>query len=111
MNNREWLRTGSQLMILSLIAEKDCYGYEIVKEMEERSEHVFSLKEGTLYPLLHRLEKLNYIHSYSQTTPQNKIRKYYAITPKGLRQLQEEVENWQTFASSVKRVTRLELEY
>ena len=41
------------LMLLSLIEQKDCYGYEIIKELKERSENVFELKEGTLYPVLH----------------------------------------------------------
>ena len=44
------------MMLLSLLEEKDCYGYEIIKEIGERSQNVFRFKEGTLYPVLHRME-------------------------------------------------------
>ena len=44
------------LLILSLLAEKDFYGYEIIKTLEDRSDHTFQFKEGSLYPVLHKLE-------------------------------------------------------
>ena len=65
-DNREWLRTGAQLMVLSLINEKDRYGYEIIQEFERRSDEVFQMKEGTLYPILHRLENEGHLKSYKQ---------------------------------------------
>lgn len=100
-NNREWLRTGSQLMILSLIEEKDRYGYEIVKELEERSDDTFTMKEGTLYPILHRMEDKGYLKSYSE---KGSKRKYYKITDKGKKQLVEDKETWELFSQSVKKV-------
>ena len=47
-----------QLMLLALLSEKDFYGYQIIKELEKRSESVFQLKEGTLYPILHRMQRI-----------------------------------------------------
>lgn len=103
-NNREWLRTGAQLMILSLIKEKERYGYEIIKELHERSENVFEMKEGTLYPILHRLELKGYLKSYIQMAETGKERKYYYITPKGKKQLVEDKETWKQFSESVSKV-------
>lgn len=103
-NNREWLRTGSQLMILSLISEKDRYGYEIVKELEERSDDTFIMKEGTLYPILHRMEDKGYLKSYSEKGDAGKARKYYKITDKGSKQLVEDKRTWEQFSLSVRKV-------
>lgn len=103
-DNREWLRTGAQLMVLSLINEKDRYGYEIIQELVRRSDEVFQMKEGTLYPILHRLENEGHLKSYKQKTVENRERKYYRITKKGKTQLQEEKEKWSVFSNSVKKV-------
>lgn len=103
-NNREWLRTGSQLMILSLISEKDRYGYEIVKELESRSEDTFIMKEGTLYPILHRMESSGFLESYAEKSESGKKRKYYRITEKGLKQLVEDKKTWEQFSYSVRKV-------
>lgn len=103
-NNREWLRTGSQLMILSLISEHDRYGYEIIQELEERSDHTFEMKEGTLYPILHRLEAKGFVKSYKKTMENKRERKYYKITPSGQKQLIEDKNTWEEFSKSVQQV-------
>ena len=103
-NNREWLRTGSQLMVLSLIQEKDRYGYEIIQELELRSENIFEMKEGTLYPILHRLENNGFLKSYKKVMDNKRERKYYKITVLGLQQLEEDKNTWEEFSQSVKRV-------
>ena len=61
------------LMLLSLLAEKDCYGYEIIKEISARSQNVFQFKEGTLYPVLHRMESQNLVKSYRAKTENGSI--------------------------------------
>ncbi len=55
------------------------YGYEMIKELELRSEQVFSLKEGTLYPILHALEAEDLIESYWEETESQRKRKYYSM--------------------------------
>ncbi|AMC94359.1 hypothetical protein AOC36_10365 [Erysipelothrix larvae] len=104
MNNREWLRTGSRYMLLSLLSEREMYGYEIIKELESRSEHVFEMKEGTLYPILHRLEKEGYLYAKTKTSEAGKDRKYYGLTRLGHKQLQEEKSVWKEFSESVEKV-------
>jgi DNA-binding PadR family transcriptional regulator len=92
------------LMVLHLIGERDMYGYEIVRELEQRSESVFSLKEGTLYPVLHALEQGGTAQSYMQTADSGKPRKYYRITPKGRKALADKKGEWAVFSKSVNLV-------
>ena len=92
------------LMILSLLEEKEMYGYEIIKELERRSKNVFSFKEGTLYPVLHRMENQNYVKSVRKTGENGKERKYYSITQEGKAQLVKEKKQWQEFTFSVNEV-------
>ena len=74
------LLSGSlSMLLLRLLSEKDMYGYEMIDTLRKRSENVFELKAGTLYPLLHSLEEKNYLTSYEQEV-YGKTRKYYGIT-------------------------------
>lgn len=104
--NREWLRTGSEFMLLALLSEQDMYGYEIIKQLEEKSDHTFEMKEGTLYPILHRLEASGFLKSYTKKGETGKERKYYKITTSGRKQLIEEKAVWDQFSSSVQRVVQ-----
>lgn len=92
------------LMILSLLHERDMYGYEIIKELDRRSKNVFQFKEGTLYPVLHKMEGLNFVKSYHKSAENGKERKYYSITPIGVKQFEEEKNKWRSFAMSVNMV-------
>ena len=55
--DKNYMAVGSSMLILKLLEQQDMYGYQIIKELEKRSERVFTLKEGTLYPLLTRLSR------------------------------------------------------
>ena len=80
------LVSGSTMMlILKLLEEKDMYGYEMIETLREKSENVFELKAGTLYPLLHGLEEKEFVKSYEQEAG-GKTRKYYSITREGKKQ-------------------------
>lgn len=94
----------SNLMILSLLSRKEMYGYEIIKELELLSKTVFQFKEGTLYPILYRLEKNGYLKSSTKLAESGKERRYYRITVSGQQQLLEEKEQWLSFQNSVNSV-------
>lgn len=95
---------GTLLLVLSLLAEKDRYGYEIIKELELRSDQTFQFREGTLYPVLHKLENNGYVISYQSKGDTGKERKYYRITGKGEKQLVEEKKQWQSYSRAVNKV-------
>lgn len=92
------------MLILKLIEKEDMYGYQMIEELERQSQNVFTLKAGTLYPLLHGLEQEGRIQSYEGVSEEGRQRKYYRITPKGLKLLFEKQEEWETYASAVKEV-------
>ena len=99
----------SILLILSLLKEKDRYGFEIIRELEIRSDKAFELKEGTLYPILHKLENQGYLKSYKQEGDRGRARKYYKITENGKKQLIDEREKWTLFSASIDKVIGGEL--
>ena len=80
------------------------YGYQIVKELEARSQGYFKFKEGTLYPALHRLEKSGLITGNWRMLPNGRQRRYYHITEKGLAKLVLEKTQWQDFLKAVKLI-------
>lgn len=103
------LTSGSMsMLILRLLSEKDMYGYEMIDTLRKRSENVFELKAGTLYPLLHSLEEKNYLTSYEQEVL-GKVRKYYSITKEGCRFLEKKRSEWDLYAKAVTNVLALEV--
>lgn len=80
--SKELLKGTTTLLILQLLKEGEKYGYEMSKELERRSENLFTLKEGTLYPILHNLESKGLIEAYWEETQLVHKRKYYRITKK-----------------------------
>ena len=93
------LRTGSTaVMVLRLLAEKPMYGYQIVKELQQRSEGYFELEQGTLYPTLHRLENDGLVHSQWEVIAEGPSRKYYHITDQGQMELEKSARQWSDFS-------------
>lgn len=82
---------------------KDMYGYEMIETLKEKSENVFELKAGTLYPLLHGMEEKDYVRSYEQEVG-GKTRKYYSLTKEGKKQLRVKEEEWKEYAGAVRNV-------
>ncbi len=94
----------TQLLVLTLLAGEDMYGYQIITELGRRSEHVFDMKEGTLYPVLHGLWRDGILECYEKEAPTGRVRKYYHITRKGKDLLKREREEWQEYARGVEAV-------
>jgi len=105
------LRRGStQVLVLSLLAEEPMYGYQIAKELERRSEGYFDFKEGTLYPLLHRMEKEGLVKGEWQVVEKGPSRKYYHITEEGERILEKSAAEWATFSQRLLKILGQETE-
>ena len=101
--SKELLKGTTGTLILSLLSKQDMYGYQLIKELELASDRTFTLKEGTLYPILHALESEGSVEAYWQEADGRK-RKYYRITDNGRRQLQEKQQEWRLFRGAVDRV-------
>lgn len=94
----------TELLVLTLLSGEDMYGYQIITELEKRSEHVFEMKEGTLYPVLHGLWKAGAVECYEGSAPTGRKRKYYHLTKKGRDALKVEREEWRSYARGVEVV-------
>ena len=98
------LMSGSTtLLILSLLAREEMYGYQMNVELARRSNRTFELKEGTLYPILHGLEAERLV-TVREKEADGRVRKYYRITKKGRRALEEKKAAWKYFAEQVDAV-------
>ena len=101
--SKELVKGSTATLVLSVLKGKDMYGYIIIKEIALRSEHVFELKEGTLYPILHALEQEGCLESYWEEV-ENRKRNYYHLTRKGEKRLKESTEEFAAYTTAVKRV-------
>lgn len=101
---RELLKGSTDAILLSLINQAPMYGYQIIKELEKRSNGYFQFKEGTLYPALHRLERAGLIQGKWQTLPTGQERRYYFITEKGKQVLTEKLTTWRNFSEAVNAI-------
>ena len=101
--DRSLLSGSTRLLVLSLLAEGDCYGYQIIRTLSARSEEVFDFQEGTLYPVLHKLEGDGEVRAYEKEEGGRK-RRYYTLTERGRKQLSEEKEQWHAFQKAVGQV-------
>ena len=69
--NKELMKGSTSILILTLLKSEDMYGYQITQELERRSDSTFEMKEGTLYPMLHALEKEGAVESYWYDTDED----------------------------------------
>jgi PadR family transcriptional regulator PadR len=101
---RDFFKSSSYSLLLTLLEEQPMYGYQIVKELETRSQGYFKFKEGTLYPALHRLEKSGLISGNWEMLANGRQRRYYRITVKGQAKLAAEKTQWLDFFKAVKLI-------
>lgn len=102
--NSQLLKGVLDMCLLAIIAEEPSYGYEMVRKMEERGLQLVG--EGSIYPLLSRLQKVGYIEGYMVASKEGPKRKYYRALPAGLEKLEGWTEEWYRFSEAVSRVLR-----
>ncbi len=101
----ELLKGTNSLLVLSVLEKEEMYGYIIVRTIAGLSEDYFQMNEGTLYPILHSLEKEGYLTSSWKTiTDGGRKRRYYKITDKGLKCLASYKKEWKEHSSAVSKV-------
>jgi PadR family transcriptional regulator PadR len=101
MENKPQLLKGcAKTLVLQLLAQRPMYGYELALQLRERSKGIFSLGQGTLYPLLYSLVAKGLIRvSREETSPdQNRRRRYYALTSRGRAGLESNLNAWRDVA-------------
>lgn len=102
--DRKLMMGNTDMLLLKLLAQDDMYGYQIIEELRRRSNHVFDMKAGTLYPLLHQLAEKGFLTTYEKNVGEARVRKYYHLTQKGTDYLAERERDWHIFSTAVQGV-------
>jgi len=98
------LSGNTTMLVLRLLEAKDMYGYQIIEELAQKSQNIFQLKTGTLYPILHGLENDGMVTSYDSSTNSQRTRKYYSLTPQGKNLLAKKQDEWAAYTSAVSNI-------
>jgi PadR family transcriptional regulator PadR len=106
--DKELKRGTLEMILLRLISERQMYGYELASTLEKRGGTLFRVKEGTLYPVLYRMEKAGYIEARWETLERGVPRKYYRLTKSGVKFLEARVAEWKEFTSAITRLMEKE---
>lgn len=94
----------TSLLLLKLLESEDMYGYQMIEELARRSDDTFSLKAGTMYPLLHDMENQGLITVYEKAAESGRMRKYYSLTDAGRKALEVKTQEWQEFSLGINKV-------
>lgn len=98
--NSQFRKGVLEMCILSLIARKDCYGYEIIQEISQK----MNITKGTVYPLLSRLKSDDLFENYIKESAEGPARKYYRITEKGRQHVKTLVSDYLDFNEKVLQI-------
>lgn len=104
MGNKIFQNSNIDMLLLKILEEKDMYGYELIQKINDIAKQRFVLKAGTLYPLLHTLEKEGCVVSYEKAEDTRQVRKYYRITEEGKKSLDCKIQNWKEYSSMINYV-------
>ena len=99
--NAEMLKGTLDMMVLRTLVMGDAHGHTIAKVIEQTSEDVLEVEQGSLYPALHRLEDRGLVSSYWGTSENNRKAKFYRLTAAGKRQLTSEIGRWRLMARAI----------
>jgi transcriptional regulator len=92
------------LVLKTLASQRAMHGYGITLHIEQISDQILRLEEGSLYPALHRMTQSGWLRSEWGVSENNRRARYYAITPAGRKQLAKEEQNWAALTGAVARV-------
>jgi PadR family transcriptional regulator PadR len=106
--DKELKRGTLEMILLRLISERPMYGYELASTLEKRGGSLFRLKEGTLYPVLYRMEKAGFIEARWETLERGVPRKYYRLEKSGVKFLEARIAEWKEFTSAIDRLMEKE---
>lgn len=102
--DKELIGASTALLVLGILAKAPSYGYEIVRQVNEEADGLFAWQEGTIYPVLHKLEREKLLRTQWQESDKGRRRKYYYITATGREKLGQQAEQWQAFNALVSRI-------
>ena len=102
----ELLQGTLDMLILQALTTGPMHGYAIVRKIQEVSEEVLRVEEGSLYPALHRMERRRWISSEWGTSDNNRQARFYKLTRSGRKQLEAQATNWERLSKAISQVMR-----
>ncbi|GLI04742.1 MULTISPECIES: PadR family transcriptional regulator [Paenibacillus] len=103
--DKEMMKGSIDILLLAELNRGDSYGYEIVKNLRQRSNNLYDMSEGTLYPALKRLERKAFVDSYWGESNDGGRRKYYRVTESGKTELARKLRQWNELNIMILNVT------
>ena len=103
---RELKRGSLELIVLHLLSPGEAYGYEIVSRLTAETNGVLEVTDGTLYPVLYRLERAGFVAVRWETPDRGVPRKYYRLTPAGRQELDRLTHEWTSFTKAMSKLLR-----
>src|SRR5215471_21769697 len=94
------------MLVLRTLRLGDAHGYTIARLIDQRSDAFLQVEQGSLYPALNRLEDRGWVDSYWAVSENNRRARYYKLTPKGRRQLQQELAQWRQLVRAIALVVQ-----
>lgn len=107
-SGEDLLRGTLDMLVLKTLAVEDMHGWGICERIQEASDRVFAVNQGSLYPALQRLASRGWITSSWRTTANNRRARYYRLTASGRRHLAAEIASWSRSSAAVERVLATE---
>ncbi|HEY6768673.1 MAG TPA: PadR family transcriptional regulator [Candidatus Sulfotelmatobacter sp.] len=98
----------SEVIILTLLSQREMHGYEIGQQIEELSDGVLRFEMASLYSALYRMLRKGWLEAYWETSPAGRKRRYYRLTKNGRRQIRTLRRSWQQFLGALNRIARLQ---
>jgi PadR family transcriptional regulator, regulatory protein PadR len=103
---KDQLQGALDLLILKMLARGPLHGYGLAQRIQQASDEALRVEEGSLYPALHRMEQLEWIHAEWKATESGRRAKFYKLTPQGRKQLAREEETWSRVTGAVAKILR-----
>ena len=103
-NDPDLLRGSTPAIVLALLKESPDHGYSLAKRLNEKTGDRLKFKQGTLYPVLHGLERDGWVRSEWLVGEDSRPKKVYSVTEAGLRELQHRTDSWRRFATAVNEI-------
>jgi PadR family transcriptional regulator len=94
------------MLVLKVLAIEPMHGWGLTQRIEQMTDNVLSVRQGSLYPALLRLGRRGWITSEWLRTENNRRARYYTVTAKGRRQLERETESWERLSAAIGRIMR-----
>ena len=100
-SKQEFLRGTLDMLVLKVVALSPSHGYAIAQRLQQISKDFFQVHQGSLYPALHRLEDRGWLRAEWKESETGREAKFYSLTKKGRRQMEEEARNWDRLCDAV----------